>query len=216
MEKNKYEGWLEAPIDNKNIMTDFADDVRLACDDCGDRETFWKEGALFVIDYTFGSHIAYIRNVYGKKSEKIAYNIKKELDEMEEAGDSSRLTVCDITVEGCDVKLAFYFKPDELLDNDEQTREEKVLEALEKLDEGIDFDDTSVKVPLLDEYKEKYGERYVTLNHAFAYYGEIRVEGDHYDICEDFNLAELSTVSQNEIYKAIFNALEQENDETRD
>lgn len=42
MEQSKYEGWQIAPIDNKNILEDFADDVCYTCDDFGNRKTFWK------------------------------------------------------------------------------------------------------------------------------------------------------------------------------
>lgn len=214
MEHGKYEGWLEAPIDNKNIMEDYADDVRIVCERGHGKETFWRDGALYVVDNNFGSHVAYVRHVYGKKSEAIAQGIKEDIDCMNAEVDKTSATVCEATVEGFDVRLAFYFKPEEELDKDAEPRDVVVLEALEKLEDGLDFDDTSVKVPLLDEYHEKYGERYATLNHAFAYYGEIRVEGEHYEIDEDFNIADLPGASQNELYKAIFKALESQNDET--
>ena len=68
-------------------------------------------------------------------------------------------------------------------------------------------------VPLFDECHEKYGERMANLDYAYAYYGEIRVEGNHYDVGDDFNIAELPTVSQNALYKAIFKALEQQKDQ---
>ena len=214
MAHTKYEGWMKAPIDNKNIMEDYADDVRIVCERGHDKETFWRDGALFVVDNNFGSNIAYVRYVYGKKSEAIAQSIKEELEAMFAEADKANSTVCEVTVDGYDVRLAFFFKPEEELDKDAEPRDVVVLEALEKLENGLDFDDTSVKVPLLDEYHEKYGERYATLCHAFAYYGEIRVEGDHYEIDNDFNIADLPGASQNELYKAIFKALESQNDET--
>lgn len=214
MEHSKYEGWMEAPIDNKNIMEDYADDVRIACERGHGKETFWRDGALFVVDNNYGSNIAYVRYVYGKKSEAVAKGIKDELETMFADVDNVSSTVCEVTVDGYDVRLAFFFKPDEELDKDAETRYVVILEMLEKLEDGLEFADTSVKVPLLDEYHEKYGERYATFNHAFAHYGEIRVEGEHYDIDNDFNIADLPGASQNELYKAIFKALESQNDET--
>lgn len=80
------------------------------------------------------------------------------------------------------------------------------------MEDGLNFEETSVVVPLFDECHEKYGERMVNLDYAFAYYGEIRVEGNHYDVGDDFNIADLPTVSQNALYKAIFKALEQQKD----
>lgn len=212
MEQSKYEGWQTAPIDNKNILEDFADDVCYTCDDNGNRKTFWKHGSLFVVDYDFGSNIAYIHNVYGKKDVRTAEEIKKELEQLENDDDDNRSTVCEITVEGFDVKLAFFFKPDELIDKNKPSREDEVLEALEKMEDGLNFEETSVVVPLFDECHEKYGERIVNLDYAYAYYGEIRVEGNHYDVGDDFNIADLPTVSQNALYKAIFKALEQQKD----
>lgn len=132
MEQSKYEGWQIAPIDNKNILEDFADDVCYTCDDNGNRKTFWKHGSLFVVDYDFGSNIAYIHNVYGKKDVRTAEEIKKELEQLENDDDDNRSTVCEINVEGFDVKLAFFFKPDELIDKNKPSREDEVLEALEK------------------------------------------------------------------------------------
>lgn len=116
--ENEYKDLVPAPIDNKNIMEDYADDVRIVCERGHCKETFWRDGALYVVDNNFGSNIAYVRYVYGKKSEAIAQGIKKELEIMFAYVDRENSTVCEVTVDGYDVRLSFFFKTEEELDKD--------------------------------------------------------------------------------------------------
>lgn len=44
-----------APIDNKNILEDFADTIVSEFDDgIAERQTFWRDRCLYLVDYAFG------------------------------------------------------------------------------------------------------------------------------------------------------------------
>lgn len=44
-----------APIDNKNILEDFADTIVCEFDDgIAERQTFWRDRCLYLVDYAFG------------------------------------------------------------------------------------------------------------------------------------------------------------------
>lgn len=101
-------GLIPAPIDNKNILEDFADDISSAFDDGSDRrQTFWRDDCLYLIDYTFGSNTGVIKCVYGNPTSTEIQVLKKELSEV--LNDENALSRCKVTAGEKDIHFAFYW-----------------------------------------------------------------------------------------------------------
>ena len=101
---------MPAPIDNKNILEDFADDI---CSDFDDgsvrRQTFWRRSCLFLIDYVFGTHRGNIKCVYGEPTMRDIAELRKDLDKVLNNSDYNNRSICKLTVAGKDIQFAFYW-----------------------------------------------------------------------------------------------------------
>lgn len=103
------QGLIPAPIDNKNIVEDFADDITSAFDDGGHRrQTFWRNDCLWLIDYTFGTNAGTIKCVYGNPTRTDIYALKRGLTEV--MNDEYSLSLCKVKVVEEDIHFAFYWK----------------------------------------------------------------------------------------------------------
>lgn len=99
---------IPAPIDNKNILEDFADNISSTFDDGSDRrQTFWRDGCLYLIDYIFGTHTGVIKCVYGSPSRKDIHSLKTELAEV--LNDENAQSRCELTEGEKDIHFAFYW-----------------------------------------------------------------------------------------------------------
>lgn len=99
---------IPAPIDNKNILEDFADDIASAFDDGSERrQTFWRNDCLYLIDYTFGTHTGVVKCVYGKPSSSDIQTLKEDLSEV--FNDENARYRCKFTEGEKDIHFAFYW-----------------------------------------------------------------------------------------------------------
>lgn len=103
--------FMPAPIDNKNILEDFADDI---ADEFGDgsvrRQTFWKNNCLFLIDYEFGIHRGTIKCIYGEPRINDIRKLRNDLDKVLNNSDYDYRSICKLDVDGKDIRFAFYWK----------------------------------------------------------------------------------------------------------
>lgn len=109
-------GFEPAPIDNKNIMEDYWDDLIAEFQFSNDKElaTMWVYNSLFVIEYKYGSHKGRIKHVYGDAVTEAGVSVVKvvqeELEKINEANGSLAYILTEI--QGNDVEFEYYFKPD--------------------------------------------------------------------------------------------------------
>lgn len=102
---------IPTPIDNKNILEDFADDIVDEFDDGSvRRQTFWRNGCLFMIDYEFGAHWGAIKCVYGEPTASDIYELRNDLDKMLNNSDYDHRSACKLNVGGKDILFAFYWR----------------------------------------------------------------------------------------------------------
>lgn len=100
-----------APIDNKNILEDFADEFAIELDDGNnERQTFWKDGCLFLINYKFGSNKGFIQCLYGSPTRDTLHDIKSSIDGLLEGIDDFNRVYCQLVEDGKDIHFAFYWK----------------------------------------------------------------------------------------------------------
>ena len=118
--ENENKELVPAPIDNKNVLEDFADAF---CDICeqswtADMHTFWRDGCLYVVEYKFGESKGLIKCVYGTPKDGSADEILAKIDSEFNTEDNN--IHVGLKVVGNDVKFRFVFK----LDSSENAKNE--------------------------------------------------------------------------------------------
>lgn len=100
-----------APIDNKNVLEDFADGFAYELNDSNEeRQTFWRDGCLFLIDYTFGTNKGVIRCLYGTPTRKTLRDIMDGINELLSIDYVDNPIYCHLTEAEKDICFAFYWK----------------------------------------------------------------------------------------------------------
>lgn len=99
---------IPAPIDNKNIIEEFADDISIEFDDGRTkRETFWRNGSLYLVDYKFGSHRGIIKCLYGEPTQEDTNGLKADIENF--LNDNTDC-VCRLAIYAKDILFAFYWR----------------------------------------------------------------------------------------------------------
>lgn len=99
---------IPVPIDNKNILEDFADDIASAFDDGSERrQTFWRNDCLYLVDYTFGTNTGVVKCLYGEPTSSDIQTLKYELSEA--LNGESGQHQCKLKTENNNIYIAFYW-----------------------------------------------------------------------------------------------------------
>ena len=102
---------MPAPIDNKNILEGFANDIVNEFDDGSvERQTFWKHDCLYLIDYEFGTHWGTIKCLYGEPTMKDVRELKADLAKFLNVDNGCNQSCCKLTADGKDILFAFYWR----------------------------------------------------------------------------------------------------------
>lgn len=98
-----------APIDNKDILEDFSDTIVSEFDDgIADRQTFWRDRCLYLVDYVFGTNSGVIKCIYGNPTKCNTTRLKKDL--LRYLNCESNASICILKVCGNNIHFAFYWK----------------------------------------------------------------------------------------------------------
>lgn len=101
-----------APIDNRNVLEDFADEMQyFAGDGTEEKKTFWFDHCLYVIDYVFGTNQGEIYPLYGEPKTSSLKRLKAMLDDAINESSQGNGFECDFALEHARISFAFYFKP---------------------------------------------------------------------------------------------------------
>lgn len=100
-----------APIDNKNILEDFADTIVCEFDEgIAERQTFWRDRCLYLVDYAFGTNSGTVRCVYGNPTDLDILKLKDELFRYLNCEEERNTSCCELEVSEKDIRFAFYWR----------------------------------------------------------------------------------------------------------
>lgn len=100
-----------APIDNKNILEDFADTIVSEFDDgVAERQTFWRDRRMYLVDYAFGINRGTVKCVYGNPTDLDILKLRDELSRYLNCDEERNASCCELEVDGKDIRFAFYWR----------------------------------------------------------------------------------------------------------